>query len=152
MNVEDKLQASSFDLERFVKAQNSVFDEVLEELRDGYKRTHWMWYIFPQLVNFCRTPISHYYGISGIEEARAYLEHQVLGPRLIEVSQVILDLDIDNPAMIFGTVDAKKLCSCMTLFHLAAPDEKIFSQVIDKFYAGLWDNKTIEIVEAAPSL
>lgn len=146
MNTADNSPSKSFDLERFVKAQNSVFDDVLNELRDGYKRTHWMWYIFPQLVNFCRTPISRYYGITGIEEAKAYLAHPVLGSRLREVSQVILDLDMSDPEAIFGHVDAKKLRSCMTLFDYISPDD-LFAHVLDKYYDGKRGGRTLGILD-----
>lgn len=138
----------NYNLDRFVKAQDSVFEDVLAELRDGYKRSHWMWYVFPQLVELGRSPIAKYYGISGREEAEAYLGHPVLRARLHEVCQTILDLaDIDDPVMIFGHTDARKLRSCMTLFHAAAPDEEIFTQVIEKFYEGRWDGRTLRILE-----
>lgn len=138
----------NYNIERFVKAQDGVWEDVLAELRDGYKCSHWMWYVFPQLGELGRTPIAKYYGISSKEEAAAYMEHPVLSARLREVCQTILDLtDIDDPVVIFGHTDARKLRSCMTLFHAAAPNEEVFAQVIDKFYAGRWDGRTLRILE-----
>lgn len=143
---EKSLSDEDFDLYRFVKAQDNVYQNVLAELRDGYKRTHWMWYIFPQIVDLCRTSISRYYGIKDISEAKAYLEHPVLGPRLREVSQTILDLArISDPRVIFGNVDAKKLRSSMTLFDAVSPND-IFARVLDKYYYGDRDEKTLNII------
>lgn len=107
-----------YNLHRFIEAQEGVYPQALEELQDGRKRSHWMWYIFPQLAGLGRSYNSNYYGISGLKEAKSYLEHPVLGPRLREVSETILSLPTDNAAEVFGGIDSMKLRSSMTLFDL----------------------------------
>src|SRR4029079_17380362 len=111
------------DLERFVQAQALVYDSVVGELRRGRKTGHWIWFVFPQLAGLGRSSTSVHYAIASLEEARAYLDHPVLGPRLRDGAQLVLDADASSAAAIVGELDALKLRSSMTLFHRAAPAE-----------------------------
>ena len=115
-----------YNLNRFVEAQEGVYSVALSELREGWKRSHWMWYIFPQLMGLGHSYNSNFYGISGIEEATAYLRHLVLGARLREVSNAILNLPTDNAVEVFGSIDSRKLKSSMTLFDIASPNDIFF--------------------------
>jgi uncharacterized protein (DUF1810 family) len=132
----------SFDLQRFLDAQAQTYDQALAELRDGEKRTHWMWFVFPQIAGLGRSGMAQRFAISGLEEARAYAAHPTLGRRLVECARALTDLDIDDPARVFGAVDAQKLQSSMTLFALAVPDEPVFRQVLDHYFAGAMDEGT----------
>jgi uncharacterized protein (DUF1810 family) len=130
-------------LDRFVLAQEPVYDEVIGELRRGRKTSHWMWFFFPQLAGLGRSEMSQYYAIASLEEARAYLAHPVLGTRLRECVNLLLAGPAGRSAEdIFGSVDAVKLRSSMTLFHRAAPDDPLFAQVLDRFHAGVADPET----------
>ena len=131
-----------FDLERFVAAQEGVYDGALRELRHGRKTGHWIWFIFPQLVGLGRSEMSRLYGIESLEEARAYLEHPVLGPRLRECVSAVLATSRATAEDIFGSIDARKVRSSMTLFHRAAPDEPLFMEVLKRFYGGVVDDAT----------
>jgi uncharacterized protein (DUF1810 family) len=122
-----------FDLERFVEAQDRVWPAVLSELRAGRKTSHWMWFVFPQLAGLGHSPMSVKYAISGLDEARAYLAHPVLGARLRECAQILLDLSGYSAFDIFGSVDAMKLRSSMSLFAEAAPDEPLFRAVLTRY-------------------
>jgi uncharacterized protein (DUF1810 family) len=122
-----------FDLERFVEAQDRVWPAVLAELRAGRKTSHWMWFVFPQLAGLGHSPMSVKYAISGLDEARAYLAHPVLGARLRECAQILLDLSGYSAFDIFGSVDAMKLRSSMSLFAEAAPDEPLFRAVLTRY-------------------
>ena len=132
----------TFDLQRFVAAQASTYDQALAELRAGEKRTHWMWFVFPQIAGLGRSGMAQRFAISGLEEARAYLSHPVLGRRLVESARALTALDTDDPAAVMGPVDAMKLKSSMTLFALAAPDEPVFREVLDHYFAGELDEAT----------
>lgn len=134
------------NLDRFVEAQEYSYPIAWGELREGRKRSHWMWYIFPQLKYLGHSYNSQFYGISGIEEATAYLQHPVLGPRLREVSEAILNLPTTDPREVFGGIDALKLCSSMTLFDSVSPDD-IFSRVLDKYFSSRRDPRTLKILE-----
>lgn len=140
------------ELQKFVDAQNNgymlaaKYDQAYEELKKGLKITHWMWYVFPQINGLGMSDVTKYFSINSLEEAKDYFNHPVLGARLMNASEVLLDLDNDDPVTIFGYVDSYKLCSCMTLFMKAAPEEKVFRQVIDKFFNGREDEKTLEIL------
>jgi uncharacterized protein (DUF1810 family) len=125
-----------FDLERFVTAQGGVYDGALRELRQGRKTGHWMWFIFPQLAGLGRSEMSRFYGITSLDEARAYLAHPVLRARLRECAAAVLATDAPTAEAILGSIDAIKLRSSMTLFHRAAPDESLFVQVLERFYRG----------------
>ena len=138
--------AETYDLNRFLKAQEGVYQTALEELRAGRKMSHWMWYIFPQLVGLGRSYNSSYYGLAGVGEAAAYLQNPVLSARLREVSEEILALVTDNAREVFGNIDAHKLRSSMTLFDLAAPND-IFARVLDKYFDGKRDGRTIALLD-----
>ena len=135
-----------FDLERFVAAQGPVSDEVLEELRRGRKTSHWIWFIFPQVAGLGQSAMSQRYAIGSLAEARAYLEHPILGPRLREAAALLLETPGSTAEEILGSIDARKVRSSMTLFHRAAPDEAVFANVLDRFYDGVWDPATDELL------
>ena len=137
----------TFDLERFLKAQDSCYQTILTELRNGQKRTHWMWFIFPQITGLGRSPTAQYYAISGIEEARTYLDHPLLGTRLKECTQTVLGIQDRTLQEIFGNPDDWKFRSSMTLFEYTAPNEKIFSEALERYCEGKRDWKTLEIIE-----
>jgi uncharacterized protein (DUF1810 family) len=130
------------DLDRFVLAQQETYATALEELRAGRKRSHWMWFVLPQLVGLGSSPMATEYGIHGLAEARAYAEHPVLGARLRECAQALLALRTHDPEAVLGTVDAMKLRSCMTLFAAAVPEEPVFHDVLAAFYDGRPDPRT----------
>jgi uncharacterized protein (DUF1810 family) len=131
-----------FDLDRFVQAQQNVYDGVLEELRKGHKASHWIWFIFPQVAGLGRSSQSQHYAIASLDEARAYVAHPVLGVRLLECARIVLTTKEQTADEIFGSLDAMKVRSSMTLFHRAAPDEPVFRQVLDRFFGGVVDEAT----------
>ena len=131
-----------YNLNRFVVAQSRVFDDVHSELREGRKRSHWMWFVFPQLKGLGLSETARFYAISGLDEARAYLAHPVLGARLRECCALINGVQGRSARDIFGDIDATKLRSCLTLFAAAAPDEAIFAQPLDKYFGGERDSRT----------
>ena len=138
------------DLDRFVRAQDDheTYDRALAELRAGRKTSHWVWFVFPQVSGLGQSPTAKHYELAGLDEARAYLDHDVLGPRLRECCQAMLGLDEDASAeRVLGTVDAMKLRSSMTLFARADPDEPVFTAVLDRFYDGAPDERTIALLE-----
>ncbi len=131
-----------FDLRRFLDAQAHAYEQALAELRAGEKRTHWMWFVFPQVAGLGRSGMAQRFAISGLDEARAYLSHPVLGRRLVECARALTDLDTADPKRVLGSVDAQKLRSSMTLFAHAAPDEPVFRAVLDHFFHGTEDDAT----------
>lgn len=131
-----------YDLERFIEAQNMVYDIALQEIKNGHKRGHWIWFVFPQIKGLGHSYNSEYYGISGTKEAKAYLDHPILGARLREISQAMYDCDKASADDILGFPDVLKVRSCMTLFDLISPSD-IFRQVMDKYYDGKPCEKTI---------
>jgi uncharacterized protein (DUF1810 family) len=131
-----------FDLDRFVAAQEGVYEGALRELRAGRKTGHWIWFIFPQLVGLGRSETSRFYGIKSIEEARAFVAHPTVGARLLECVGAVLGTSGATADQIFGSLDAMKVRSSMTLFHRAAPDEPLFEQVLERFYRGVADEAT----------
>ena len=131
-----------FDLERFVLEQEHAYDGVLEELQRGRKTGDWIWFIFPQVAGLGSSPISQRFAIASLDEARAYLAHAVLGARLRECAGIVLATRGRSAEEIFGSIDALKVRSCMTLFHRAAPDEPLFAQVLDRCYGGVADEAT----------
>jgi uncharacterized protein (DUF1810 family) len=133
-----------FALERFVSAQADVIARVLDELRAGHKQSHWMWFVFPQIAGLGRSPTAVHYAIASLDEARAYLCHPVLGARLRQCTQLVLDIEGKGAHAIFGSPDDLKFHSSMTLFARAEPSEKIFSQALDKYFAGRPDNATVD--------
>jgi len=134
--------ATSYDLDRFVLAQQGVYDGVLDELRAGRKVGHWIWFIFPQVAGLGYSTMSQLYAISSLDEARAYLAHPVLGVRLRECAATLLATTGRTALEIFGSIDAIKLRSSMTLFNRATPDEPVFARVLERFYGGLADEAT----------
>jgi uncharacterized protein (DUF1810 family) len=132
------------DLDRFVDAQDArdTYPEALRELRAGYKQGHWMWFVFPQIAGLGRSSTAQHFAISGLPEAVAYLAHPVLGPRLLECARVLTELPETDAVRVFGSIDAQKLQSSMTLFSLAAPDERVFRDVLDQYFAGTSDPGT----------
>lgn len=130
------------DLDRFLIAQDRTFAGALEELRRGRKTGHWMWFIFPQVAGLGSSPFSQQFAIDSLDEARAYLAHPVLGARLRESADAILESGARTAVEILGSIDAMKLRSSMTLFHRAAPDEPVFAQVLDRYYEGTADATT----------
>jgi uncharacterized protein (DUF1810 family) len=133
-----------YDLQRFVLAQDRVFDHVLSELRAGMKTSHWMWFIFPQIRGLGRSPISLEYAISSREEARAYLQHPILGPRLKECTRLVLGLQGRAVEDIFGSPDDMKFRSSMTLFAQVSPEDDIFQRALEKYFAGVPDQLTLD--------
>lgn len=131
-----------YDLERFVEAQNMIYDMALREIKEGQKRGHWIWFVFPQIKGLGHSYNSEFYGISGTKEAKAYLEHPLLGARLREISQAILGCGNPSVDDILGFPDVLKVRSCMTLFDMVSPND-IFKQVLDKYYEGKPCDKTI---------
>lgn len=132
----------TYDLQRFLDAQANTYDQALAELRAGEKRTHWMWFVFPQVAGLGRSGMAQRFAISGVEEARAYLAHPTLGHRLVESARTLTDLDTADPERVFGPVDAMKLRSSMTLFAHAAPGEPVFREVLDHYFDGTEDDAT----------
>ena len=135
------------DIKRFLDAQQRDYETALREIRNGHKQSHWIWYVFPQIAGLGYSSMSRYYAIENLEEAREYLAHPVLRARLLEISKALLDLKKNNPTEVMGYPDDMKLRSSMTLFMLAAPDEPVFGAVIDRFYHGIPDEKTIELAK-----
>jgi uncharacterized protein (DUF1810 family) len=135
---------ADFDLKRFVAAQDGggTYARALAELRAGRKASHWMWFVFPQIDGLGRSPTARAYAIFSLPEARAYLEHPVLGPRLRECADALLGLESDDPAAVMGPIDAVKLRSSMTLFARADPTEDRFPAVLRKLYGGAEDEAT----------
>ena len=133
----------NYNLTRFIQAQDRDYDTALSEIRAGRKASHWMWYIFPQLKGLGRSSTSEYYGLAGIEEARAYLSEPILKARLIEITGAVLAHKDKSAEEIFGGIDAKKLRSCMTLFSIAAPDIPLFDAVLEQFFDGKPDRNTL---------
>ncbi len=131
-------------LDRFVEAQDGVYDQALAELRAGRKTSHWMWFVFPQIAGLGRSAMAQRYAIASLDEARAYLAHPVLGPRLAECAEVLTALDGTSAEAVFGGIDAVKLRSSMTLFAHAAPDEPVFRAVLDQYFAGAEDAATLD--------
>lgn len=133
-------------LDRFLNAQRGDYAAALAEVRRGRKTSHWMWYIFPQIAGLGQSSTARYYSIRDLEEAREYYAHPVLGQRLREISGALLELRGSDPVAVFGGIDSMKLKSSMTLFAVAAPDDPLFQQVLDKYYGGEQDSLTLRIL------
>jgi uncharacterized protein (DUF1810 family) len=140
--------ADPHDLQRFVDAQDEMrtYETALAELRAGRKRSHWMWFVLPQLAGLGMSSTAEHFGIHGLAEARAYLRHPELGPRLLACARALADLDGSNPVVVLGPVDALKLRSSMTLFARADPDEPVFRQVLEQYYDGAEDPATLSLL------
>ena len=140
------MSADPFDLQRFVDAQDPVWDRVQAELRRGRKSSHWMWFVFPQVAGLGSSPTARAYAVSGLDEARAYLAHPVLGPRLREAAELAAAVPAGTASEVFGYPDDLKLRSSMTLFARAAPDETVFADVLDRYFDGAPDPRTLELL------
>jgi uncharacterized protein (DUF1810 family) len=136
----------AFDLERFVAAQESTYPAALAELRAGAKRTHWMWFIFPQIAGLGHSPTARFYALSGLGEARAYVGHPLLGRRILECTEAVNGVRGRTALEIFGRPDDLKFCSSMTLFEASAPDVGAFTRALDLYFDGVRDKRTIEIL------
>jgi uncharacterized protein (DUF1810 family) len=137
------------DLDRFVTAQDdhATYDRALSELRAGRKTSHWMWFVFPQMAGLGQSPTAKHYALAGLEEAREYLDHEVLGPRLLASCGALLELDDGSTAeQVLGSVDAMKLRSSMTLFARADPDQRVFRDVLDRFFGAEPDERTLALI------
>lgn len=137
------------NLTRFVQAQENAYATALRELQNGQKRSHWMWFIFPQIQGLGFSPTAQYYAVKGIEEARAYLAHPLLGPRLIECTATVNAVEGKSLGQIFGHVDHLKFRSSMTIFELAAGANSEFSKALDKYCSGERDRATLDIAGAS---
>ena len=135
-----------FNLQRFVDAQESVSPQVLEDMRRGKKTGHWMWFIFPQIAGLGHSTMAQRYAISSAEEAVAYLNHPVLGPRLGECVSLLLDVEGRPAEQIFGSVDVLKLRSCLTLFFAVSGGQKLFEDALEKYFDGVPDLKTLTAI------
>ena len=137
------MTADPFDLERFVKAQAPSYSTALDEVKAGRKRSHWMWFILPQLRGLGSSAMAHKFGISGIEESAAYIAHPVLGPRLVSMVEAMLSHKTSSAEAILGDIDARKFQSCLTLFSLAAPKASILDDALQQFFSGERDASTL---------
>jgi uncharacterized protein (DUF1810 family) len=139
-----------FDLDRFVAAQDQggTYEAAVAELRSGRKRSHWMWFVFPQIAGLGQSPISRRFAISSLAEAQAYLAHEVLGPRLVECARIVGDLTAPSAEDIFGGIDAIKLRSSMTLFARADPSNPVFGEVLEAYFGGHMDEATDRLLAA----
>lgn len=135
-----------FDLDRFVAAQEGIYDKALSEIRRGRKTSHWMWFIFPQMRGLGKSAMAQRYAIGSLEEARQYLRHPVLGSRLKQCVAALQDLVGPTAEEVFGPIDAIKLRSCLTLFSEAAPTEGIFSAALERWFRGMRDEQTLKLL------
>ncbi|MDY2797622.1 MAG: DUF1810 domain-containing protein [Anaerobiospirillum succiniciproducens] len=135
----------TYNLERFVEAQKSEYDVALREIREGCKRSHWIWFVFPQMASLGFSYNARFYGISCIDEARAYLAHPILGKRLRQITEALLQHKDKDVLSILGAIDTLKVCSCMTLFDVVSPDD-VFRQVLETFYDDKRDAQTLALV------
>jgi len=138
---------TSDDLQRFVDAQDPVYSQVCAELKAGQKSSHWMWFVFPQFRGLGASAMAKRYAIASRDEAVDYLAHPILGPRLRQCTELMLRVDGKSALQILGTPDDMKFRSCMTLFSLVRPDEKLFTNALNKYFAGRVDQKTVEMLE-----
>ena len=135
------------NLDRFIKAQENHYHKALSEIRQGKKRSHWMWFVYPQVKGLGMSQASIYYGIKDLKEAELFLHDPVLGKRLVDISNALLDLSTNNAASIFGSPDDLKLRSCMTLFSQIPGAPAVFQKVLDKFFQGIKDSKTMDLIK-----
>jgi uncharacterized protein (DUF1810 family) len=140
------LRKDPFDLDRFVRAQAADYKRALAEIKSGHKRSHWMWYVFPQFAGLGQSPTSQHFAISSLDEARAYLAHPILGPRLSECASALLDVHDKTVHQMFGSPDDLKLKSSATLFALVSPDDSVFHRLLEKYFDGHADERTLTLV------
>jgi uncharacterized protein (DUF1810 family) len=145
-NIAEGGRTMAYDLQRFKDAQEWDYQTALTEIRSGRKLSHWIWYVFPQLQGLGRSSMCARYGIEGMGEAEAYLDDETLRARLVEISQALLELDTNDPVAVMGGIDALKLRSCMTLFSLTRNADRVFQEVLDKYYGGEPDRRTLELL------
>lgn len=139
--------SDTFQLGRFINAQEQIYDTVLQELRDGQKQSHWIWYIFPQIDGLAYSATSKYYAIKSIEETQQYLDHPILGMRLVECTELVLAIEGRSISQIFGYPDDIKFKSSMTLFSYVALSQSVFIRALDKYFNGELDSKTLELLK-----
>jgi uncharacterized protein (DUF1810 family) len=137
-------------LKRFLDAQSGDYDRALGEIRHGKKQSHWMWYIFPQIAGLGFSETAKFYALHNLDEARDYLAHPVLGSRLIEISQALLTIKDKTANQILGSPDDLKLHSCMTLFSQVEPTNPVFEAVLDRYYSGVPDQRTLALLQSSP--
>ena len=142
--------ADPHGLSRFVQAQEDDYAQALSEIRSGQKRSHWMWYIFPQYDGLGSSAASKRYAIKSLAEAHVYLSHPVLGPRLLECAEAALDVDGQSASDVFGYPDDMKLRSCATLFAYVSPSGSVFERLLDKYFGGVRDDKTLQLLGPRP--
>ena len=133
------------DVERFLQAHGNFYETALSEIKNGRKRSHWIWFIFPQLKDLGHSRNAQYYGIENLDDAKKYLDNEILRNHLLEISQALLELETNDAVKVMGDIDSKKLLSCMTLFHLAEPTCETFTKVIEKYFDGNLDIRTVEL-------
>lgn len=134
-------------LDRFINAQERTYEVALAEIKNGQKKTHWMWYIFPQLRGLGFSQMAYTYGIVDLNEAKEYLAHPILSERLIKITKALLDLNENDPEVILGDIDALKLKSSMTLFSLASEEGSVFHKTLEKFFEGSLDRETLKLLD-----
>jgi len=148
IKLNDKVdRGDPFALGRFIRAQEGIYGNVLAELKRGQKRTHWMWFIFPQIDGLAHSTTSKHYAIKSIEEARQYLNHPVLGARLLECAETVLAVEGESASEIFGYPDDLKLKSSMTLFAYVADPHSVFVRILDEYFQGEQDVRTLDLLE-----
>ncbi len=138
-----------YDLERFVRAQRDCYERALSEIRAGQKHTHWMWFIFPQIDGLGFSATAKIYSIKSIEEAKAYLNHPILGPRLLECAKAAVLVEGKSALEVFGSPDDMKLKSSATLFACMTPPDSVFARVLERYFGGERDSKTIQLLDTA---
>ena len=139
-----------YDLQRFVDAQERVYEQALSEIRSGFKRSHWMWFIFPQFQGLGVSRTSERFALRSVAEVQAYLVHPVLGPRLVECAEAILAVDGRSPLEILGSPDDLKLRSCATLFASVVPEDSAFHRILNKYFRGQGDDRTLRLIGGDP--
>lgn len=144
--IADRSADDAYNLSRFLRAQEDDFEQSLAEIKAGKKRTHWMWYIFPQFDGLAFSSTSKHYSIKSVEEARAYLDHPVLGPRLLECAEAVVGVEGRSATEIFGSPDDLKLQSCATLFACVSPPGSVFERLLEKYYGSRRDDKTLHLL------
>ena len=143
---DSRREDDAYDLSRFLRAQEGDYEQVVSEIRSGRKRSHWMWYVFPQIEGLGFSPLSKRYSIKSLGEARAYLAHPVLGPRLLECAEAVVSLEGRSATEVFGSPDDMKLRSCATLFACVSPPGSVFDRLLGKYYRRLRDAKTLQLL------
>jgi uncharacterized protein (DUF1810 family) len=149
---ESRKSDDPYNLSRFVQAQEDDYERALSEIRSGKKRTHWMWYIFPQIEGLAFSSTSKHYSIKSVEEAKAYLDHPILGPRLLGCVEAAIRIEGQTAAEIFGFADNLKLRSCATLFACVSPPGSLFVRLLEKYFHDGPDEKTLQLLGVAPAV